>query len=732
MSAIGIGISPVFKKKSGSGGYWTTRYISALSVATTSASTQTVTATIVGTGYDGVSFEYSTDNGATWSAGIIDADGVLSQTGLISNTTYFWRARLYKGTNYGNYSIVDYATTSVHTSLLAGWKLDKNGPDWFSNTMGDGAFLGYINLSSAIYYNGKTYVAYSGDGTGANDAAFITTYTHATGLWATPVKVGDIVIDPTDDHGAPAILIDNDGYIHCMYGAHNSAIYYSKSNNPENISAWTSMTSPTDGTYPQLMQFSDDTIYLFYRGDYFGETGWNYRTSTNGGTTFGAYTGIVSVADGFSYCYFKKGVGDFIHCTFMEQGTTPTSLDRENIHYMRYDGAWKNISGTAITTPVALPSPNTLAYDSGVSWIPNNVYHWDGSNNPVIFFTEGVTSDPGTDMSGTFTYKVLKHNGTAWVSYSLGISTDNLLDFATAIDVRTANDIDVYLIRKGTADAIGGNVEKWTSADGGVTWALSEVIKEGQLLNPVMVVNYNSNAKVVFAEYNDTDIAWTGKGYLWGDSGFIINPTFVLAPDIKVTNPLTIYNAPTSEVGAIGNAFVFVGTSSQYLGHIDDNVFSFAGGSPDLPFTIAFWLKVADTAALKLVFAKFDVNQNEYQFYINANTFVAQLMELASGENILASAPFTETGVFVFLCITYDGGGAETGIKIYKNCTESQTVQTETGTYTGMTNGTSIFTIGRRAAAATPYYLTGSIDNFKIYNKVLNPTEMAAEMTGTL
>ncbi len=83
---------------------WATRYISALSVVTTGDKTQTITATIVGTGYDGASFEYTIDNGLTWTIKGTATDGIFSATGLTEDTIYSWRARLYKGVSYGSYS----------------------------------------------------------------------------------------------------------------------------------------------------------------------------------------------------------------------------------------------------------------------------------------------------------------------------------------------------------------------------------------------------------------------------------------------------------------------------------------------------------------------------------------------------------------------------------------------------------------------------------------------------
>jgi len=100
---IGIG------KNSGKS-YWVTRYISDISVETTSSTTQTITATIVGSGFDGVSWERSTDR-INWTIAGTSANGTYNATGLTDDTTYFWRARLYKGSNYGTYSDIDFNIT---------------------------------------------------------------------------------------------------------------------------------------------------------------------------------------------------------------------------------------------------------------------------------------------------------------------------------------------------------------------------------------------------------------------------------------------------------------------------------------------------------------------------------------------------------------------------------------------------------------------------------------------
>jgi hypothetical protein len=83
--------------------YWNDRYISFLSVETTGQTTQTVNAVIVGTGYTGVSYEYSED-GINYSVKGVSATGTYLATGLTLDTLYYWRARLYYFGRYSDYS----------------------------------------------------------------------------------------------------------------------------------------------------------------------------------------------------------------------------------------------------------------------------------------------------------------------------------------------------------------------------------------------------------------------------------------------------------------------------------------------------------------------------------------------------------------------------------------------------------------------------------------------------
>lgn len=137
---------------------------SALSVVTTSNTTQTVTATIVGAGYDGVSYEYSDDNGVTWTEHGTAIGGTYNATGLIANTLYYWRARLYVGSNYSPYSTTAsaYTWTTEYDTLwdaLTGTKPSQELADkqnlFYRRLLGDNTHSRntYAKFACAIWYN---------------------------------------------------------------------------------------------------------------------------------------------------------------------------------------------------------------------------------------------------------------------------------------------------------------------------------------------------------------------------------------------------------------------------------------------------------------------------------------------------------------------------------------------------------------------------------------------------
>jgi len=156
----------------------------------------------------------------------------------------------------------------------------------------------YVNDRQGIYdpASHRTYIAYLG----LERDLYVTYYDHHTSTLAAPVEVGSYPIADNDDHGNPSICLDLDGHIHIVWGAHNSAHRYSKSDNPWDISAWTTVALSDSGTYASINcdPASGDLIVIDRAGGGHGasfpahEFG-GIRRSDDGGATWSTYASLV-------------------------------------------------------------------------------------------------------------------------------------------------------------------------------------------------------------------------------------------------------------------------------------------------------------------------------------------------------------------------------------------------------------------------------------------------------
>lgn len=717
--AIGNATAISFKNNSQSwSSYWATRFPSALTATVVSASQIDLAWTNNGTGWDNVRIERSTD-GITFAevTSVVSSSVSYSNTGLTSSKNYYYRIRYLKSGNYSSYSNIDYAETSAHANLVAGWKFDD--PKYWGNALSDYG-IAQLSHSPGVYYNGKTYIAYQGD----NDDPYIITYTHSSGTWSAPVKVGTNPLANGDGHGQPVLFFDASGYIHVMFGSHATDIYYSKSNDPEDISDWTAQSSPANGTYPQIIQFSTGVIYLFYRDQNTTED-WGYRTSSDSGGTWSAFT---KICDNIDYFTFRKGTGDNIHAVGFSHNEV--LLDRQDIFYLYYNGTnWLKSDGTTATLPVDGSTTDVLIYDSGSDYIPSASIDIDANNKPIIFFTEG-----GILQVADYNFRILRYVNSAWGKVNVGVKTGNWRNFANAINYISSSRIEIVVIED-TAD-IGGDLYLYVSTDSGATWKNERKLMSGRFIDPCFVKDYDDDVKLVMCEYAASAGTWTRKVYLWGDSGIVdgsIANIGTVCLDIKGANNGTLTNSPTSIAGKFGKGLSFASASSQYVDLSDDDVFSFITGSPDHAFSLTMWVNVASTNQTGMLLSKFGADpDSEWMFFIATNKLQANI-DLADGSHaIYAQGPFTSTGAWKFLCFTYDGAGLAAGMKIYVDCIEVQDTQVEDALYTGMTNGAAKLLIAGRDVSGGEYYLNGSMDEVKIWDKVLSGAEMTAEMANTL
>jgi hypothetical protein len=621
-------------------------------------------------------------------------------------------------------------TSSVygqHNALIARFKFEVDpatnvlGTNWFTKDASIRPFLS-INHYCAQYRNGKTYIVYSSE----NLNPFLVYYDHSNSTWSTPLQ---LAINPltNDIHGSPAIFFDKSGYCYVFFGSHNTSQQYVRSNSANNVTTFTQYSFGTDVTYPQPLIMSDGTIYVFYRN---ANHGWSYITSTNGiawGTSVDVlYGDVVEGHVSLTYASFIKGRGDTVHATFLKSFGANV-YEEYNSYYMYRDvsGNWKNITGTTLTTPLSVSDADSycLVRNTGVNHVNNSVMiKCDTINNkPIVVLLEGEASE-----SVNNTYKIATWNGSSWVTTSI-CNTDNLYDLYD-VDVKTPTNYDIYLEHHGTTGTgdvyndMGGNIEKWSTTNSGATWdsilTINPISPGHVCRDPNLVQNGLASAKLVYADYtiwNDYS-NFRLKAYLWGNGNFVQAPY----PNFKITN----VNSLSKTTGKLGSCYNFNGNYQYYLYVKDQDTLSFV---PNKPFSISFWLKAAGTSTQQYLISKNWSLTKEYQIYINGN--VLYCIHYGSTASIYkyVSSPYTSTA-WNFITVTDDGSTSESGMKIYINGVESETVLNHVGTYVSCKNTTAMLYFG--TSYGTGYGFNGQMDEVIFWDKVLSIEDQKRVMSG--
>lgn len=446
----------------------------------------------------------------------------------------------------------------IYTSTAdfdAGNKSDPGG-QWFTNIGADQPTFAYIShpsayhVSSSFYGIDRTYVGFQSFTTYLQ--AFVTFYDHQTKAWASPVAVGPVYdVDLVDGHGAPAIWVDDAGYVYAFWGSHATNQKLSRTTNAFDISTWTQLSDPsTVSTYPNV--FAYNGVLYFVHRDGFAQGGdWVYQTSTNRGATWsskniifdsvfpdGAYFGGFKLYGSKVYYAWSK----FVSAEF------PLHLARRNMYSCYWDLSTNHqfgIDGFDIGTSInqAAADLHCRVAVTATEWSQIPAFDVDSTGKPYILWVQGGNVLP---MNVTFS----RWDGSAWTSPITVTKTDtpNAYD---AILVTNTSYVEAFITTSGirqtsnkTDDGYSGDLERWLW--NGATWAKQETImkevKNGlPLVRPSIPVNRNDEIRMVFDSWvpSGFESKYQGQGRLdefghptgaidkifaWGTSGFIGNP----------------------------------------------------------------------------------------------------------------------------------------------------------------------------------------------------------------
>jgi len=315
---------------------------------------------------------------------------------------------------------------------------------------------------------------------------FISYFDINTKTWATPVRIGDNPTwertSPPDAHGTPVMWIDQDGYIHVLYGGHGVDIKHAKSQSPYDISSWSEgvFCSGDCGTYPKVF-WKGNTIYVFRRVSP-DNSALTLRKSTDGGNTWGSDITIVSNADNMGTYWWGLKKNNKIHFFAYE------SAERRRVYYFYFDLATEKcyrVDGTELSIPFTasdighfyeVPSGYRVHFRAGADV--------DENDNP--YTTIEVTNTTSGRIVPTWLVAV-KWNGSEWISKEIPNSTSYVYGGHRLLNVKSANDMDLYFV---CCDCCGRGSLRRFHSDDGLNYELKEIItdyaSEVQQIGPVV------------------------------------------------------------------------------------------------------------------------------------------------------------------------------------------------------------------------------------------------------
>lgn len=436
--------------------------------------------------------------------------------------------------------------------------LEKNEKVDFFADNGYGNAVAVVQHPAGIYHDGITYVCYQGP----QEDSYVASYNHETKEWQGPFKVGisEMGKDPTrkkkiDNHGKPSILIDDQGYIHIVFGGHGGMRkhgenllgnhHYGKnlhavSKRPLDISSWETLNTISPfGTYNQWIKMDNGDIYLFYRHGAH-RSNWVYQLSTDNGRSFSEPISFLkhkrrndmAAVDSW-YPWITKGDGNELHVVFdyhLCLDTKPSTIGlghiakRYNVYYMKFNtqtGEWTNINNDILETPVTreIAEAKTLVAETDDNWTFQGVLDLDSKGRPHIGMTVGKEI-PNSRRSAPKKMHYFWWDGTQWVqNRNTNMPTGNGF-----IKVTEADDVQFFI------DEVNENgqgaIARYDSRANGTTFKKEKTFikkSNARFAISASIENAHPDALLIVAEISPkSDYR---RMYLLGDNGPIQRKT---------------------------------------------------------------------------------------------------------------------------------------------------------------------------------------------------------------
>lgn len=138
------------------------------------------------------------------------------------------------------------------------------GDRFLVSVEGSGRATAYLESPKIVTFDGRTHATWL-DTPEEGFRVRIRTLDQATGEWSAAWTIGRA----ENNHGGPALTIDEAGFLHVLYYSHHHPFRYRRSVRANDASAWTDFsTFGTNLTYPALVVAKDGTLIMTARRSY--------------------------------------------------------------------------------------------------------------------------------------------------------------------------------------------------------------------------------------------------------------------------------------------------------------------------------------------------------------------------------------------------------------------------------------------------------------------------------
>ena len=229
--------------------------------------------------------------------------------------------------------------------------------------------------------------------------------------------------------------------------------------------------------------------------------------------------------------------------------------------------------------------------------------------------------------------------------------------------------------------------------------------------------NYASADDVVGYWRNDGVTTWLDRSTNSNNGTVSGSPASIIVPE-GLNEGRDSQGYYLTDTDSISSGIRFKGAESINIGLSES--YPFKGGE-NLPFSVEFWVKTYDTSALNGI-----IGNSGDCFYIRLlNTGRVEVFLKGSGGGYIKQEVFNVyADGWNHIAVTYDGSGNRDNINIFRNAIEQSNTPSSSGTYTSLATTTNPLKIGNIGNTSPSSFLKGSLDEIKIYDKVLSNTEI--------